>query len=56
MVFLEIAMIVIGLAAVIYSVRISDNSGKVPKEDFDEPVGASQEEEKKQLQESRNCL
>ena len=51
MVFLEIAMIVIGLAAVIYSVRISDNSGKVPKEDFDEPVGASQEEEKKQLQE-----
>ena len=51
MVFLEIAMIVIGLAAVIYSVRISDNSGKVPKEDFDEPVGASREKEKKQLQE-----
>ncbi|RKI44266.1 hypothetical protein D7V86_03565 [bacterium D16-51] len=51
MIFLEIAMIVIGLAAVIYSVRISDNTGKVPKEDFDEPSLEDQEKERKQLQE-----
>lgn len=50
MIFLEIAMIVIGLAAVLYSVRISGTSEKVSTEGTQE-VPADQEKEKKQLQE-----
>ena len=50
MIFLEIAMIVIGLAAVLYSVRISGTSEKVSTEGTQQ-VPADQEKEKKQLQE-----
>lgn len=51
MIFLEIAMIVIGLAAVLYSVRISGASEKTSTEGAKEVPVADQAKEKKQLQE-----
>lgn len=51
MIFLEVAMLVIGLAAIFYSIRISDSSEKILTEETKEVPVADQEEEQKRLQE-----
>lgn len=51
MIFLEIAMLVIGLAAIFYSIRISGTSEKISTEEIKEAPVADQEGEQKKLQE-----
>ena len=51
MIFLEVAMLVIGLAAIFYSIRISDSSEKISTEETKEVPVADQDREQEKLQE-----